>query len=509
MSAGRPAKDELPEEGINWRLVAIIAAAVAAFLVARKFLPSVDLQKALDDVASTLGSWTYLLVAVLAFGETGAFIGLFVPGEVAVILGGAVAGQGEISLPVILAISWFAAFLGDTTGFTIGHRMGRDFLFRHGHKVGLTKERFGQVEGYFAQHGGKTILIGRFISFVRPLAPFLASSSGMRYRDFAPYSILGTGLWAAAFTLLGYFGARSIDKAAEAAEKGSFVFGAVIVGAIAIWMGVRYLRGAGNRRRIVEWMERRRLLRPLVHLARRFRAPARFAVARVTPGSGVGLELTSLFAVLAVGLFVLVSYTAVVSGSPGPTTGDAAAFDVVDSIRAGWLTSLAKAVTQLGAAYVTVPVALVAAVFLAVRSRWPEFWALVIGTVIVYVAVGDLKSAIDRPRPSDPVVHVHFSGSSFPSGHAAYSTLYIWLAATVAIRIRQGWSRGTALVVAGIVLSLLIGLSRVYLRVHYLSDVNAGWALGASAYSLCAIVALLAVFLRHNGRDARVADDSS
>ena len=73
---------------------------------------------------------------------------------------------------------------------------------------------------------------------------------------------------------------------------------------------------------------------------------------------------------------------------------------------------------------------------------------------------------------------------------------------TVVVRVRPGRARATGLVVAGIVLTALVGLSRVYLHVHYLSDVSAGWALGVSAYTLCALVALVAVQLRQNGRVA-------
>ena len=120
-------------------------------------------------------------------------------------------------------------------------------MLRHGPKVRITHERFEQVEAYFARHGGKTILIGRFIGLVRALAPFIAGSSGMRYRAFVPYSVLGTGLWATAFCLLGYFLSQSLDKATEIAGKGALVFGvlvALIVGAVVI---SRFLRDQENR----------------------------------------------------------------------------------------------------------------------------------------------------------------------------------------------------------------------------------------------------------------------
>jgi membrane-associated phospholipid phosphatase len=103
---------------------------------------------------------------------------------------------------------------------------------------------------------------------------------------------------------------------------------------------------------------------------------------------------------------------------------------------------------------------------------------------------------VDRPRPTGGLVDT--SGSSFPSGHAAYSMLYVWGALTVVVRLRPGISRGTLIVAAGISLAALIGLSRVYLGVHYLSDVNAGWALGASSFALCAAIALIVTRLRDN-----------
>ena len=136
------------------------------------------------------------------------------------LLGGAVAGQGAIDVYLLIAIAWFAAWAGDTTSFFIGRRLGREFVLRHGPRVGISQERFEQVEDYFSRHGGKTIFIGRWIGIVRALAPFIAGSSGMRYRGFVPYSILGTGLWASVHILVGYFFSRSIESAARLRRAG-------------------------------------------------------------------------------------------------------------------------------------------------------------------------------------------------------------------------------------------------------------------------------------------------
>ena len=150
------------------------------------------------------------------------------PGETIVIAGGVIAGQGEIDLLPLIGLVWACAVLGDTTSFFIGTRLGRSFLERHGPRFKITEERLQQVEGYFDRHGGKTILIGRFIGLVRALAPFIAGSSGLAYRRFIPYSIVGTGLWATLFCTLGYIFWRSFDKVAHLVGQAVFGFGVTV-----------------------------------------------------------------------------------------------------------------------------------------------------------------------------------------------------------------------------------------------------------------------------------------
>ena len=178
-------------------------------------------------------------------------------------------------------------------------------MLKNGPRFGIGHERFEKVEDYFSRHGGKTIFIGRFISLVRAFAPFIAGSSGMRYRAFVPYSILGTGLWASAHILVGYFFSRSIESAAKYAGRGAFVLATTIVVVVAIVTAVRFLRVEENRRRVVAWMEQHAATRWLVALTRRFRPQLQFLWERVTPGGTFGLEFTSLMAIFAVASFVL------------------------------------------------------------------------------------------------------------------------------------------------------------------------------------------------------------
>jgi undecaprenyl-diphosphatase len=495
---------KLPGEGEGGgsrkRLLIGLAVAIVAlgyYFISRE-LGSLDLQKLLEDISNTLGAWTYLLVGFFAFAETGAFVGLVVPGETVMLLGGAVAGQGAIDVYLLIAIAWFAAWAGDTTSFFLGRRLGREFVMRHGPRFGISHERFERVEDYFSRHGGKTIFIGRFISLVRAFAPFIAGSSGMRYRAFVPYSILGTGLWASAHILVGYFFSRSVETGAEYAGKGAFLLATLIVvvgGSVFLY---RHFRVAANREAAVRWMEGRLATRWLVALGRRYRPQLAFLWDRVTPGGTFGLEFTTLMATLAVSLFVLIAYIVLIGRDPGPTPGDMTATDVVEHLEAAWLTALSKIVTFLGSGGFVWALTALCAVLLAARRRWTEFGVLLAGMTLTSIGFHEIKDAVDRPRPQGGLVES--SGSSFPSGHAAHSVLYVWLAVTIVLRLRPGMARGAAVVAGGIALTVLVGLSRVYLNVHYLSDVSGGWALGAACFSLCALVGLVISGVRQNPR---------
>ena len=473
--------------------VAIVAAIGVAYYL---FTQILDLESILESVAKALGAWTYALVGFFAFAETGAFIGLVAPGETVMLLGGAVAGQGTINVYVLIALAWTMACAGDVTSFFLGRRLGRGFLLAHGPRFGFSHDRLHQVEDFFSRHGGKTIFLGRFVGFVRAFAPFIAGSSGMRFRQFFPYSVLGCGLWVSATVVIGYVFSKSIDTAINYAGKGAVILGTLIVVVVGAVWATRYLRVEENRAEAVRRLDDHAATRRLTAFARRHETGLRLIGDRLTPGGTFGLEFTSLMAVLAVALFVLIAYVVVVEGNPGPTTGDETAIEIAEALRCGFMTTFSKVITFLGSGGFVWALALVCAVALARARRWTEVCVLLAGLLLIQLGFSEIKTWVDRPRPPAPLIGTR--GSSFPSGHAAHSVIYVWAATTIVVRLRPGMARATLVVVAGIVLTALVGLSRVYLNVHYLSDVSGGWALGAAAFSICAAIGLVVSQLRHN-----------
>ena len=500
-------------------IVAAIAAVVVALFAtgAVPDLPSPD--KVITDIATALGGWTYVLVGGLAFLETGAFVGLVAPGETTVIVGGVIAGQGEISIVPLIGLVWLCCVLGDVTSFFIGRRLGRGFLLRHGPKIRIDEHRLEQVESYFERHGGKTILIGRFIGLVRAVSPFIAGSSGLAFGRFLPFSIIGSGLWASLFCVLGFVFYRSLDRVTAVAGKATLALGltvAMIVGAV---FAYRRLRQAENRRALAAWLERqgrrpalrplamlvgvvwRTTLRPIVHVA----VPrVRFVLDRITPGH-LGLELTTALAVAGVGLYVFVLYAVMLSDDPTSTHGDRELLDVADDLHSELAVDIARIVTDFGSFATVATLVLATAVLLLVRRRFIEVAALVTGAALVYVAVRIAKEGIDRPRPERPLDSA--TQASFPSGHAAYSTIWIGVALLVSGAF-EGLASRAALVTFAIAIAAAIGLTRIYLRVHFWSDVAGGWGLGAGILGGCAGIAIIVSYIRHNAGEPAASGGS-
>lgn len=144
------------------------------------------------------------LIAFIVFAESGLLFGFFFPGDTLLFLAGALAAQGEFSVVTAIAVIVVSAILGGNVGYIIGNRAGPR-LFKKEDGILFRREYILRSEEFYEKHGGKTIVLARFIPIVRTFAPVVAGMGSMNKRRFTFYNIAGSLLWGAGVTMLGYF----------------------------------------------------------------------------------------------------------------------------------------------------------------------------------------------------------------------------------------------------------------------------------------------------------------
>ncbi len=157
--------------------------------------------------------WGYVIVSAGIFLENSIALGLVVPGETLVVLGGFYARRGALSLPLVIVFACFAAVLGDNGGFWIGRRFGRGFVERRGPSVRITRGRLMQADAYYERHGAKTVFFGRFVPVLRSVSCLVAGISGMSWRRFATYEVPAAVIVQAEHAVLGYILGDAYGKA--------------------------------------------------------------------------------------------------------------------------------------------------------------------------------------------------------------------------------------------------------------------------------------------------------
>jgi len=161
------------------------------------------LDKHLAVVASTWGMWIYVLLFLIIFIETGLVAMPFLPGDSLLFVAGAIAAVGGMSLPALMALLSVAAIAGDAVNYAVGRWVGHK-VFAWENSRWFNKDAFNKTHAFYEEHGAITIVVGRFLPFIRTFTPFVAGVAQMTYPKFAFYNVIGGLIWVCGLTGIGF-----------------------------------------------------------------------------------------------------------------------------------------------------------------------------------------------------------------------------------------------------------------------------------------------------------------
>jgi undecaprenyl-diphosphatase len=442
----------------------------------------VSLVSGVTDRILSLPGWL-VLVLVFAFPalEASAFVGFVFPGEIAVVLGGVAASRGTVPLWAVIAAAVAGAIIGDSVGYLVGRRWGTHLLHGTIGRLPVIRthldKHLDSARAYVQRRQGSAVFFGRFTAALRVLVPGLAGMSQVHYPTFLAYNVAGGALWGSGFAVLGYLAGASYHRVEHiAGQAGLVLLGLIVAGLIA----ARLVRHFAARSPGLEAIgDRVAAAPPLAWARRRFPAQVAWGRRRLDARSPQGFWLTFTVAAGALAAWAFGGLTQDVAGHDDTVRADPHVTAWVIAHRTGWLTSALQVLTWLGSTAVIIPAGLAVGLYFLFRRRTWQPLALLAAAVAGAIGLyGIVKPLVGRPRPPAAIWIGHYTGAAFPSGHATQSAAFY---AMLAIVLGAGLSaRGRAILwSAAALVVLIVGASRIYLAAHWLTDVLAGYALGA------------------------------
>jgi membrane protein DedA with SNARE-associated domain/membrane-associated phospholipid phosphatase len=424
-----------------------------------------------------IGAFGYLVALGLSMLESLPFVGLAFPGTVLIFLFGFFSSQGYLHFNVLIGYVMIGAMLGDGVGYWLGLR-GKE-LFKEGNRI-LRPSHLKKGEEFFRAHGEKSIFLGRFVGPLRPIIPFVAGLSGMGTTRFLVWDAVAAFLWSWSHLTIGYFfggAAAIIETWFTRASAFLLILAAVF---ILLWFVAKQLRPFFRMAKsVLRSMGRAIMENPDVHgFLDRHPALSRFLKRRFDRKRFSGLPLT-LFSIAAIYLLFLLSgvVEGVVTAEPiisvdARVANLMFAFRDVGFVRGFlWITLFARRDTVIVLAIVVAALS----ILWSRRSYVVPFLVTLAGSQL-FASLG--KRLVHRPRPS--IAYYVEPSFSFPSGHATLSiALYGFIAYILLRNVKRKRRYRTLILFFTLAIVFLVGLSRIYLGVHFLSDVWSGYLLGA------------------------------
>lgn len=427
----------------------------------------------------------YGAVFLISLSESLALVGLLVPGTVIMFGVGAVVATGSLEIAPVLLLAAAGAIAGDGVSYWLGRHYQERLkgIWPFSRYPGMLQNG----ETFFHRHGGKSVLFGRFVGPVRPVIPVVAGMLGMSQVHFGIVNVLSAIGWAFVYILPGVFFGTSLAVAGAVSTRLAVLVSILVA---VIWGFI--------------WLSRK-LASLIEHRGPIWLAALKEWVAADTPARGLALPVKQILSFLFLrqqgeelflGFLAIILFIAgwgflgvlqdVLAKDP-LVVADQAVYHFFQSLRTPWADSVLVAITELGDSFVNISMSGAVLIVLLVkrRCRTAGFWALTVLGGLLGVQL--LKWAIHLPRPV--AIYHGASAYGFPSGHTTMSVIiYGFLAILLARGLAGAWRWGLFSSVIGA--SFVIGISRLYLGAHWLSDVLGGLLLGTTWAALLGIACL-------------------
>jgi len=429
-----------------------------------------------SSVTRLVESYGYAVVFLFVAVES---LGIPLPGETVLVTAAALAALGHLSIWWVIAVAAAGGIVGDAAGYWIGRLGGVAVLKRYGRFIHFDEHKLQRVHAFFDRHGSKAVFFGRFIALLRTWAALLAGTAEMPYRVFTFYNVLGGITWATLFGTLGYVFGRSLPLLERYIGQASLAVVLLVALVVSLWLGWRWFNN--NREFLAE-----RVSWYWTRFRERHPKLARFIAARFVRGEYLGLHLTVGFLLSMAAVWLFAGVTEDVVHHDPLTRFDLTVTTLLRAHATPLGDRIFSLISDVGSPVAMAVIGAAGALFLFVRRKWIVLaaWVAALGGAGLLTIV--LKNLIRRPRPVAAAEFLNGTTFSFPSGHALGSLVgYGMLAYVVGstwVDTRRGRLR---LAIAVAVLVIAIGVSRLYLGVHYFSDVIAGYAVGVLWLSVC------------------------
>ncbi len=433
-----------------------------------------DFIASISELIGRFSGLAYLATGLAAMLESSPIIGLFTPGVVVMVIAGFAASEGLLSLPNLLIIAAVGGFIGEMISYYFGFRLRSSFHSKHRF---LKPEYLAKAEAFIKRRGLFGIFLGRFIGPLRSTTSIVAGMSSVSLPTFSLIGIFGSFFFFAFHIILGYVAGSAWQTIEDwSSRAGIFLFGLVVFFAIVWWLKNFFVAQG----KVLKQLSATAIL--WLYESCKFRTGSVWARG-LNPKEFSGLPRVTLFlsTLLFFGITIAIGYSTQVF------SGIDARFAFITSLLSNPdIAAAAFLLTTLASASFVMALSIAACFWFFLEKRLSYSIALLTSVIGTFVSASVLKFFIARQRPEPTFYFENFY--AYPSLHAALAFASLMFLAYYAIRAYPRWSRNVSLVLIVSTLVLLIGLSRVYLGVHYLSDILGGFCLAVAWFQIAIIV---------------------